>query len=578
MKIIKNNKPYIIFILVLALFLRVIFLDRIPTGISNDEYYFLLNSKSVFYNFISLFQHGWNIQIFENIIKSINSETSILIMAPFMALFPSSLFFARLPYALVGVLTIFLIYKIARKCTKNNNLALLIALLASINPWSIYVNRTSFDAPVALLFFVLTIYLQTFANYKLIILSAFTSLLAFNGYIGTKVIYLPFMLSSAYYFWRYVHHQKFSKSFLFLVLFSIFVTGYFLVNLSKSSIGGRTSEIIIPSSTIVTSQVIDERNQSISSPLNVVFTNRYVIYLRIIFDKYLNNFSTDVFFLHGDPTYMISLWKMGYFYYIDAALFIFGLIYLFNRFPSLFYFLVFQVLLSPIPEAIRVDKIPAYAFHSSYQYPFLYIILGCGAYYLLLLLRKKYLRILFVIVYITLFINFLNIYFIKYPIYQSEGFFVSRRIVANYLKFEQEKSKQIFVITAEPEAIFRNYLYFTKQFNYKNFEKINTQYKLHPDKRYFEWENITISDQIPKTKIQDEVYIFDGDIHNFPFSSEQHHKVINLGNSQVLFKIYFSKTCKNIEISNKSNTISFDKLQLESLSEKEFCKNFVSHQ
>lgn len=110
-----KKQKIIIYIVLLALFLRLIFLDRIPTGISNDEYYFVLNAKSVFYNFLILVTKGWNNEIFHEILKSINSETSILLMAPFMGILPSSMFFIRLPYVVVGVLTTYLIYKITQK-------------------------------------------------------------------------------------------------------------------------------------------------------------------------------------------------------------------------------------------------------------------------------------------------------------------------------------------------------------------------------------------------------------------------------------------------------------------------------
>jgi len=575
MKLNRKNKIIFVSILVLALLLRLLFLDRIPTGISNDEYYFILNAKSVFYNFVSLLKNGWDYQIFQNILSGINSETSILIMAPIFGLLPSNLFFARLPYVFIGLLTIVLIFKITLKNTRNINIALLAALLSAINPWSIFVHRTSFDAPVALLFFLLTFYLQSFACPKLIILSALTSFFAFNGYIGTKIIYLPFMLFCSYYSWRYVQRKKYPGHFVIVVLISLLITTSYILNLNTSITGNRRSELVYPSSVPIVLEATTAQNQSLATPFKNLFSNRYYIYLKTFIDKYLYNFSTDILFLDGDHTFMLSLWKMGYFYYIDLFLIILGTIYLFNHHRHFLLLLILSILLSPIPEAIRLDKIPAYAFHSAFQYPFLLIILGAGAYYVWRLLSKKIFRFIFVFIYLLLFLNFIDLYFYKYPIYQSEGFFMSRQTLSRFLQMESSKSPSIVVVTSEPEAVYRNYLYFSKQYNYQNYQQISSQYTLHPGARYFKWGNITITDEPPQTKEKDTVYIVDQNISNYPFSSEKHLVISTLGDRLPLYKIYFSQSCASTIFPVLQPKLNMTDLNLEKLTHEDFCKKYL---
>lgn len=567
----SRSRLLLLLIITIALILRTIFLGRIPTGMSNDEYYFVLGAKSVFYNTITLIKDGWNPEIYQEILKTINSETSIALLAPIHGLLPSTLFWTRFPYAIIGVLSIFLLFKITYKNTKNTNLSLLVALVAALNPWNIYVNRTAFDAPIAIFFFLLTIYLQSFPKPKLIILSALTSWLAFNAYIGTKVIYLPFMIVSIYYSWRHLHHQKYTKTFIFLLIFSIFVTTSFLISLSKSSISGRTSELATLASPSIVREVIDERNQSLKTPFNTIFSNKITVYLHNFINKYFYNFSTDIQLLDGDHTFMVSLWKMGYLYYIDFFLIILGIIYLFNKFRSFFYYLSILILLSPVPEAVRIDKIPSYAFHSSFQYLFLFIILGCGFYYLWHLLKFKSLKILFVFVYLLLFLNFLNIYFIRYPIYQSEGFFISRRILANYLKFEGNQKRYIEITTNEPESVFRNYLYFTNQYNYQNFSKIRNQYLQHPDKRNFEWGTIKITDQKPDKLSLNITYITDANTEFF--NIQKYQSIYHLGDYHPLFNIYQGQVCPQASL----NTVYyFSDLDVEKHSLGNFCQKYIS--
>lgn len=268
---------------------------------------------------------------------------------------------------------------------------------------------------------------------------------------------------------------------------------------------------------------------------------------------------------------MVSLWEMGYFYYLDFFLVIFGIIFLFKKYRHFFCYLSVLILLSPVPEAIRIDKIPSYAFHSSFQYLFLFIFLGCGLYYLWHLLKFILPKILFVFVYLLLFLNFLNIYFIRYPIYQPEGFFMSRRVLANYLKLEEKLNRDIEIITSEPEAVFRNYLYFTNQFNYQNFSKIRNQYHQHPNKRLFEWGTIRITDQKPDNLSPNITYITDASTEFFGI--QKYQSIYHLGDYHPLFNIYQGQTCPQMPL----NTVYyFSDLAIEKQSLNSFCQKYIS--
>ncbi|MFA5026103.1 MAG: glycosyltransferase family 39 protein [Candidatus Shapirobacteria bacterium] len=575
MKFLKNNK-IIILILILASILRLVLLDRIPTGISNDELHFVLNAKSVFQRFTSLSGAKWSPLSFQTIPDEVSSELPFITIAPIVGPLPTNLFTARLPYVIVGVLSIFLIYLITKKLSKNNSVALVSALIAALNPWSIYVNRTSFDAPLALFFFLLTIYLQSCKKQKLILLSFISSVFAFYSYIGTKVIYLPFMLISCFFFWKYFHHKKNTFTFLLISIFSILITANFLFSLKQSVVGKRSSELITPNSPQIIALVETERNQSLNSALKTVLTNRYILYLRTFIDKYLYNFSTDIMFLNGDHTFMVSLWKMGYFYYIDIVLLLLGVIYLFNNYRSIFYFLFSLILLSPIPEAIRADKIPAYAFHSVFQYPFLFIIIGAGTYYFWQLFSSKIVRAIFILIYFILFLNFIDLYFFKYPVYQSEGFSVSRRLISKYLSFEKNISQHIFVITPEPDSLFRNYLFYNNIINTKSIDTVTLQYKLSSDRQTLNWENITFTSIYPTDISEKNTYIIDKNINNYHINDENLQTITNFFDRSEIYRIIYGKTCQQTRFADIPNGLFMKDLNIEYLTNDTFCQKFVS--
>jgi len=544
--------------------IRFVFLDRIPSGINDDELHFVLNAKSIFYGFSNIEGNTNPFQL---------GEMSSLIFAPIIGILPTNLFTARLPYVLIGCLSIVLIYLITFKITKNFNLAIISALIAAINPWNIYVNRTSFDAPIAIFFYLLTFYLLTFKKPKYIYISIITAFLAFNSYIGTKVLLLPFIILSSCFLWKF--NKKNGQHYLIIVLVSLLITVNFIITLPNQSVGKRVSELVTPNSSQIKDQVNLERQQSLQSKsLNYLFTNKYTVYAKNFTQKYFYNFSTDILFLEGDHTATGSLWKMGYFYYIDALLIIMGIIYLYIKHRNFLFLIGLFILLSPIPEAIRSDSIPAYVFHSSFQYPFLFILIAAGTLLFWQFFSNKFFRLSLVLIYLLSFINFIDIYFFKSPIYQPESFSFSKRVISNYLRLENNKNKEIYVLTREPEVLFRSYLFFTNSYQKNNFDLVKNIYSQSKDNISFNKIHfINNNKYLPSGN--NYTLIFDTD--NFTFDEKNSKTYISrLSDAGKIFSIHRGSTCQNLNLITYPNNITFKDLNIEKLDEKSFCERFIT--
>ena len=543
---------------------RLVFLDRIPSGINDDELHFVLNAKSIFYGFSNIEGNTNPFQL---------GEISSVIFAPIIGVFPTNLFTARLPYVLISCLSIVLIYLITFKITKNPNLAIISALIAAINPWSIYVSRTSFDAPIAIFFYLLTFYLLTFKKPKYIYLSILTGFLAFNSYIGTKVLLLPFIIISSYFLWKF--NKKNGKHYFITVLASLLITLNFIITLPNQSVGKRISELVTPNSSRISDQVNLERQQSIQSKsINYLLTNKYTVYAKNFTQKYFYNFSTDILFLEGDHTATGSLWKMGYFYYIDALLILMGIIYLYIKNRNFLFLIGSLILLSPIPEAIRSDTLPSYVFHSSFQYPFLFILIAAGILLFWQFFSNKFFRFSLVFVYLLSFINFIEIYFFNSPIYQPESFSFSKRVVSNYLRLENNKNKEIYVLTREPEVLFRSYLFFTNSYQKNNFNLIKNIYSQSKDNISFDKIHfINNNKYLPNGK--DYTLIFDTD--NFVIDEKESKLYISrLSDAGKIFSIYRGSTCQNFNLSTFPNNLTIKNIKIEKLNEKSFCERFIT--
>jgi len=559
----KRNK--IFFILILAFLLRSLFLGLFPNNLTTDELHFVINSKSVFYQFSDI-SHSWNPLSLKTIPSESSSELPFLLLAPFIGPLPLSLFYSKLIYAVIGVLSAYLLFLICKKLF-NQKIALITALIYTLNPWAIYVSRTAFDAPLAILFYLLTLYLLLIYKKQKILLAFIPALIAFYCYIGTKIIFIPIML--VYLFYAYLNNKKDKKYYIILFLLSIFLVITYYLRIGEGS--RRISELATPNNEQIISQSVLDRGQSIKTPLRYIFSNKYAVFFQHFSTKYFENFSPDVLFLKGDPTYLLSLWQHGYFYLIDFILIIFGLIALFNFNKQIFYLIMFLIALSPIPEAIRIDKIPAYAFHSCFQYPFLYILIAFGIYYLLSL-KSKYLKLIIFSVYLISFINFFNIYFFRYPIYQSEGFFFSRQIVSQYLKLNSEK--KITLISIEPDSFFRNYLFNGNYLNKLTINSISRQYQ--PKSRiFFKYNNVTFTNEIPDKFDSNTTYIIDRQNGYLP--KDSYLVIDKLGDPVPQFYIINDKLCHQYKLDNYVHDVKLSDFNLNKMNTETFCQKYISN-
>jgi 4-amino-4-deoxy-L-arabinose transferase-like glycosyltransferase len=544
--------------------IRLFYSDRIPSGINDDELHFVLNAKSIFYGFSNI---EGNINPFQL------GEMSSLIFAPIIGPLPSNIFTARLPYILTGCLTIILIYLITLKLTKNFNLAIISALVATINPWSIYVSRSSFDAPIAIFFYLLTFYLLVSKKPKYIYLSTITAFLAFNSYIGTKILLLPFIIISSYFLWKF--NKKNGKHYSVAVLISLLIILNFIITLPNQSVSKRINELSTPNDSQIVNQVNLERQQSIQyQPLKFLLTNKYTVYIKNFTQKYLYNFSADILFLDGDHTTTGSLWKMGYFYYIDALMIIMGIIHLYLKNRNFLFLIGSFILLSPIPEAIRSDTIPAYVFHSSFQYPYFFILIGAGILLFWQIFSNKFIRFSLVAVYLLSFINFIDIYFFKSPMYQPESFSFSHRVISNYLKLENNKNREIYVLTREPEVLFRSYLFFTNSYQKNNFDLIKNIYSQSRDNISFNQIHFVNNNKYLPSR-NNYTLIFDTDNFNFD-EKESKLYISRLSDAGKLFSIYRGFTCQNYDLITYPNNLNIKSLNIEKLDEKSFCERYIT--
>jgi len=521
-------------ILLFSLFTKLFLLNQFPTGITNDELHFVLNAKSVFLNFSNL-ADNWNPLSFKTIPNESSSELTFLVMAPFIGPLPTTLFSARLFSALLGTASVFLIFLISRQYL-SKNISLSIAFIASLNPWLFYVSRTAFDAPISIFFLLLFIYLIQKLSGRNKVFSFIPLAFSFYTYIGIKPIIIFVSLFTTYFIYKSKSNQSIKPllSINFLTILMIFI--YYL-GLGNSS--SRVSELILPSSPSITSQVDLYRGQTTPNFLTPVFVNRYTVYTQTVLSKWANSFSPNLLFLKGDDTHTGSLQRHGYFYLFDALLLILGFYFLYQNHRRLFFYLISLLIIAPLPEAIRKDVIPAYVFHSALQFPILIIIAGVGFYQFFS--RFK----IIVPLYLLLFINLLFIYFYQYPNYAPQAFSYNNHLLSSYL-LSENKDQNIVVVVKEPSTIFKNMIFYGNFLTKSTFSKISQVYQQGSPKNIFQYQNLIItSADNPLSIANDDIVVVEEGVSFAPPSITSRRIIKNISDNSPAFNIFNSTSVLN---------------------------------
>lgn len=533
-----KNSYLLLVILFVSFFTKIIGLSHFPTGMNNDELHFALNAKSVWLNFSNL-ADNWSPISLKTIPQESSSELSFLFYSPIIGPLPLNLFTARLPNVLISTITIFLLYLISKKVF-NQKFALLVALLATINPWVFFFSRTLFDAPLAILFILVSIYLLI--SNKNIFLILISLCFAFYTYIGTKVLILPLIFAISLYLFNFSKSIS-KKKLISINIFTLILTLNFAISLNSTDLGNRQSELLSYNDPNIIAKVENYRNYS-QSPLLIkrIFINRYTSTIDFALRKAINSFSPNLLFLTGDDTYTGSLWIHGYFYKFEIIFILLGLIFIFQKNPRLFWLALSLLLISTLPEALRRDKIPAYALHSGFQFPILIIISACG-FYKLLSFKKNVLNIFLYLILFFSFLNFLDIYFFRYPYYAHNTFSLNYRLLSYYALIEKTKNP-VIIVSNEPDSVFKNYLFYTNSLTKQNIKTISQIYK-NRSKNEFIFDNITFTSPDNFKNYQLDVkktIIIEAKINLYP-NLDENKVMLNYDRSEIIYRIYNGETC-----------------------------------
>lgn len=395
----------LLFVLLLAIFLRVYKIDSIPPGLTWDEaslgynaYSILKTGRDEYGNFLPM-----TLKSFGDYKPAFYTYTVI----PFVAILGLNEFAVRLPSVLAGVGFVVLVYLLVLELFKRKWLAASAAFMAAISPLSIQFSRAAFESNLALFINVLGVYLfvKALKNKYLYIFSALCFIISLLTYQSSR-IFVPMLLIGLYVILR--QSVKLGRWFnLGLGLFSVSAA----VILTLVVFFGQTSRF--QTNNFFAYQRSDEQISLISgedgfSKDGFIFQHlhgEWFAYTRGLFERYLIYFSPIMLFIDGDYSGRHRVPDLGMLYYFSALLIPLGIYYIYKNNSSGSKLIFFWLAIAAIPAVLSRDLINSVR-ALNIAFPFV-VLEGAGLYFLVSLINKR--KIFFysglLIIFMLIFVN-----------------------------------------------------------------------------------------------------------------------------------------------------------------------------
>lgn len=150
-----------ILILLLAVGLRIYRLDSVPPPINQDEAVHAYDARCLLAMGKDHYGESW--PVFFRAFRDYHPGPFIYLLLPLQAIFGMNVWTTRLPGALVGSLSVWLLYHLIRRLY-NDRAAALAALFLAVSPWHLHLTRLAFEVSICPTLVVLAILLLVVAS------------------------------------------------------------------------------------------------------------------------------------------------------------------------------------------------------------------------------------------------------------------------------------------------------------------------------------------------------------------------------------------------------------------------------
>lgn len=500
-----KNK-FFLAILLLAFVLRFYKLGEIPFSLDWDE-----NSNA--YNAYSILKTGRDEygQLFPITNRSFEDYKPPLYMylnIPTVAIFSLTPFAARLPSAFFGFLTVPLIYLLAKKLFKKENVALLSMLFLAISPWHLQFSRVGFEATVGLFFATaaITLFLLGLENKKWLILSGVCLGLSAYSY-HTQRIFVPLLFIAAFFIFK-EKILSISKKYLFSFAIITILIGLPLVVLIPPQVILQRFEVTTGRpklEDIEKSIKFILQDQELGSSIGKIIHNRRLVIGQTYFGNYISHFNFNFLFTKGDDNFRHHIQNMGMLYLFELPLVVLGIFYLVKSHSKESIFILLWLIIAPIAASPATPN-P----HGNRSLPMIIALEIITAFALINIVMQKFplKRIIIFSLSGWIFFSFLiylHNYYFHYPVEKASFWQYGYKEAV----LETEKLKDQYAKINIDHSLEQGYIFwlFNMKYDPNLFQQSGS--RQHFDKYYFDAKPPTARNEL-----------FVSDVGNFPGSFE----------------------------------------------------------
>lgn len=466
----------LIILYIVSFLTRLVFLYFGYPSVTHDEADFYLNGYMLAKTGTDIHQ---NFLFSSSGLLTVISPIPVYISSLFFHIFPKTVFFSRLPFALINSLIPVLIAYIVYRLTKKKEFSFLVFLVANFSPWLSYLSsQAAFDSPISFSFYLVAVSilltkLKPKIKYVFFLIFSF---LAFNSYMGIKISFLP-LIFTGFLIKRIAEDKKIKLGFVLksavisLIVFVAF-TGLIFALPGNNSVTQRTlKEIILFDNANIIHTVWYERYVMYApNIIKTIISNKLTVIFNNFFDKYLFAFDPRLLFFKGDPHPLYGTYYFGLFYLFELIFAIVGLIKadeIFKNKKIVFLPMVLICLFAPLPVGLASNYLTVVLRAYPLLLPYSFLI-ATGAYYCFKAVSKKLhvkpdIYKSFTILYILSFLFFFFIFNFKIKVLSSEQWHYSEKVLAEKLYSVRNQYKTIYVYTGDPKETLLLYDFYTEQ-------------------------------------------------------------------------------------------------------------------
>lgn len=374
---------------------------------------------------------------------------------PFTALFGPSALGIRLLSVFSGIGIVILMFFLGRLLV-NEKVGYIAALLTSISPWAIHISRGGFETNFALFLTLLGVvtFLQSKTKTWLLIISAVSFFIAIHTYPTYKLT-VPLLvglliLYSKAYLW--LNNKKIR---ILAFVFSALIIGAIAIVFTQAVFfgsEGRIANINIFNQDKLREDITQKINyETTLDKLNLNFIkkllhNKPLEYSFVVGENYLQSFSVNFLFLHGDTNPRHNPATMGELYLIEFITIILGLFYFFKTKNNCLKFIIPWLFIAPIPASIISEP---HALRDTLMLPPLLLLSATGLIYLWNLFKAKrflmWLNIAVPLIILIQFIFFMDRYFFIAPSEFSRFWSYPAKLASDIVTENKDKYKYIIL-------------------------------------------------------------------------------------------------------------------------------------